>query len=460
MHGDNDTTLIKEALDGSQAAFGSLVERHLPMVAARVAPRIAGYHDRQEVVQEVFLRAHAQLTQLREPERFPAWLGRIADNVSRRWQRRAIVQGDLFTGPSDDQATEAASHKPDLAIRARLATAMARLSARHREALYNHYVDRFSYQQMALTLACGPDVVRSRLQKARNQLKKEIQKMTKNNETHNIITLDRVTARALQAACGFRFRADRDNIKKRVVSGILLEKLGTIASTDGRRLLIRHCPALAVLAADVVLDNCDAEDFVDVDGAELAIGVTEAVLRRTGGTDVVFPLIAEAYPDYRMVVPEERVWQFRVRACQARNLFNEIEPCLAPRHPQHDGLRYEPVVELVLDVVGGKLSLATRKSLGYHIDTPSAESGLADLPDWEHSAFIQGAIDRNEAAPDELVMHINFEYLRDAVAALDLADSDTLDFDFLDKKRNVVIRPTRRARDMAVLAPFHSKAGS
>lgn len=50
-------------------------------------------------------------------------------------------------------------------------------------------------------------------------------------------------------------------------------------------------------------------------------------------------------------------------------------------------------------------------------------------------------------------MHINFEFLRDAVAALDLADSDTLDFDFLDKKRNVVIRPTRRVRDMAVLAP-------
>ena len=272
--------------------------------------------------------------------------------------------------------------------------------------------------------------------------------MTNKNETHNIITLDRVTARALQAACGFRYRADR-----RVVSGILLEKSGTIASTDGKRLLIRHCPSLAVLAADVVLDNCDAEDFVDVDGAELAIGVTEAVLRRAGRTDVVFPLIAEAYPAYRMVVPEERVWQFRVQACHARNLFNEIEPCLAPRHPQHDGLCYKPVVELGLDVVGGKLSLTTRKGLGYRIVTPGAESGLADLPDWEHSAFIQGAIDRNEAAPDELVMHINFEYLRDAVASLDLADSDTLDFDFLDKKRNVVIRPTRRVRDMAVLAP-------
>jgi RNA polymerase sigma-70 factor, ECF subfamily len=85
----SDGELVLLARDGDQVAFRLLVERHQPMVRARARQLCANPSDTDDVMQETFLRAFIALDQLREPDRFAAWLAGITANVCHGLRRRA-----------------------------------------------------------------------------------------------------------------------------------------------------------------------------------------------------------------------------------------------------------------------------------------------------------------------------------------------------------------------------------
>jgi RNA polymerase sigma factor (sigma-70 family) len=84
--GDGELVLL--ARDGDQVAFRLLVERHQPMVRTRARQLCANASDTEDVMQETFLRAFIALDQLREPDRFAAWLAGITANVCYGLRRR------------------------------------------------------------------------------------------------------------------------------------------------------------------------------------------------------------------------------------------------------------------------------------------------------------------------------------------------------------------------------------
>lgn len=74
-HGERD--FIRKARTGDRAAFGELYKRYAPMVhgllLARVPPDVA-----DDLLQEVFLKAMLQLSQLRDNDHFGGWIASIA----------------------------------------------------------------------------------------------------------------------------------------------------------------------------------------------------------------------------------------------------------------------------------------------------------------------------------------------------------------------------------------------
>jgi len=84
----SDGELVLLARDGDQVAFRLLVERHQPMVRARARQLCANPSDTDDVMQETFLRAFIALDQLRDPDRFAAWLAGITANVCYGLRRR------------------------------------------------------------------------------------------------------------------------------------------------------------------------------------------------------------------------------------------------------------------------------------------------------------------------------------------------------------------------------------
>ena len=164
--GDGD--LVRRARSGDAGAFRLLVERHRPMARARAVRLAAHRDDADDIVQEAFLQAFVALGQLRDPDRFGAWLAGIVRNVHRAAARRAplLLLGDWpeELHPASAQGVPSAD---DLDRAQALRSAVADLPAGQRQAveLY-YYADRPVGQ-----IAASPGAAKASLHKARRHLR-------------------------------------------------------------------------------------------------------------------------------------------------------------------------------------------------------------------------------------------------------------------------------------------------
>lgn len=74
--------LVRACLEGDQDAWRDLVDMHANRVWAIAVSRGLTHDDRQEVLHTSFIIAWQNLSALREPEKFGAWVARIADRRS------------------------------------------------------------------------------------------------------------------------------------------------------------------------------------------------------------------------------------------------------------------------------------------------------------------------------------------------------------------------------------------
>src|SRR5712691_7292940 len=105
-----DADLVERVRAGDRAAFGGLLERHLPLLR-RVCGRVVGASDvLEDVAQEAALQALLGLDSLRDPRQFGPWLAGIGLNVARRSMHSAarvaaswedLVGGRLVAEPID-----------------------------------------------------------------------------------------------------------------------------------------------------------------------------------------------------------------------------------------------------------------------------------------------------------------------------------------------------------------------
>jgi RNA polymerase sigma-70 factor, ECF subfamily len=90
---EQDGDLVNAAREGKRHAQHRLYQRHFPQVYACVARLLGRSADADDVVQDAFVAAFADLHQLTHPERFAAWLRGVAiHQVHRRLRRRRLLQ--------------------------------------------------------------------------------------------------------------------------------------------------------------------------------------------------------------------------------------------------------------------------------------------------------------------------------------------------------------------------------
>ena len=77
----DDAELVQRATRGELSAFEHLVDRHRPVVI-RVAARIVGSDEAEDVSQDAFLRAFHRLGHFRGDAPFRSWLLRITHNAA------------------------------------------------------------------------------------------------------------------------------------------------------------------------------------------------------------------------------------------------------------------------------------------------------------------------------------------------------------------------------------------
>ncbi len=107
--------LVERSRRGETLAFGELYDRHARLIRAICCDATKQLDAAEDLTQEVFLRAFERLYQLRDDQRFAAWLCEIARCASRDWQRKnhrsselgdAISPADLPMPDENSQITE------------------------------------------------------------------------------------------------------------------------------------------------------------------------------------------------------------------------------------------------------------------------------------------------------------------------------------------------------------------
>ena len=172
MNTVSDEQLAARSQAGDMRAFEALVARHRDVVH-RVASRIAGEDEADDVTQDTFLRAYHRLGRYRGEGTFRAWLLRIAHNTAvTATERRtigAVALADL-TGESESEPLTPAEQLEAAERRRRLSTKVRGLSPQHRTVLVLRDVEGFSYEEIAEVTSAPVGSVKARLHRARREM--------------------------------------------------------------------------------------------------------------------------------------------------------------------------------------------------------------------------------------------------------------------------------------------------
>ena len=88
----SDQELVASCKQGSQDAFGRLVDKYWASVVGTVLPLLGDPDDVEDAAQEAFIRAYRCLDDLKDPDKLPAWLHAIARNVARKVLRQKRLE--------------------------------------------------------------------------------------------------------------------------------------------------------------------------------------------------------------------------------------------------------------------------------------------------------------------------------------------------------------------------------
>jgi len=171
---------VRRALDGDREAFSWLVDRFKGPICASIHPIVRDWHKTQDVAQEAFAAAFAQLDELREPENFRAWLHRIALNHAVNWTRRRpprrAVSLDMLqeeevvgtiAGRSCTITIDGKRSRSTQALLGRVRSVVSALPNGYGSVLAMRYVEELSLEEIAMVLDCSPSAVKSALYRAR-----------------------------------------------------------------------------------------------------------------------------------------------------------------------------------------------------------------------------------------------------------------------------------------------------
>jgi len=192
-----ELTLVQAAKRGDDSAFEELVRRYDRNVF-RIAQHITqNREDAEDVVQEAFLKAYRNLAQFQEQSKFYTWLVRIAVNealmkLRRRKPERTVSLDEDIKTEDDSLPREIADWSPNpeqqytqSELREILSKTIQGLPPGFRTVFVLRDVEGLSTEETAAALELSVPAVKSRLLRARLQLRERLGKYFQRRENGN-----------------------------------------------------------------------------------------------------------------------------------------------------------------------------------------------------------------------------------------------------------------------------------
>ena len=177
-----------------QAAFDELVRRHSRQAYQLAYGTLLNKEDAEEVVQDAFLRIYRSLDRFRSDSEFSTWMYRIVVNLCHnkfRWNRvRGAGRTISLDAPADSGAATRDGEAPRIELQEKrlspdqaaefselqslLQQAIQELPESSRSVLLMRNVQEMDYDQIAQTLQLPVGTVKSRINRAREQLRAKL----------------------------------------------------------------------------------------------------------------------------------------------------------------------------------------------------------------------------------------------------------------------------------------------
>jgi len=168
---DQDFILIREYIDGNDAAFEKLMMLHKDKVRNLVFLTLGDSEFIDDIIQDVFISVYHKIKEFRFESKFTTWLYRITVNKCRDYLRKKRVRSIFIPIKDSHENIQATSTRTDIDIPQLVRKSIERLPEKLRVPLILRDMDGFSYSEIADQLDCEVGTVKSRIFRARESLK-------------------------------------------------------------------------------------------------------------------------------------------------------------------------------------------------------------------------------------------------------------------------------------------------
>lgn len=171
--------IIARARRGDADAFEQLVVSYRDQVF-RLALRMCGSEaDADEVAQEAFLSAWKALPNFRGESQFSTWLYQLTTHAAidlMRREKRQIAADDITEVSAADPAPSPQQQAEQSEQREIVRDAILQLAPEQREVVVLRFMEELSYEEIGAVLKLPSGTVKSRLNRAKAQLKEILSK--------------------------------------------------------------------------------------------------------------------------------------------------------------------------------------------------------------------------------------------------------------------------------------------
>lgn len=183
----DDFALIERTLKGESSAFDKLVLKYQERIFNIAYRMLGSYEEAKDATQDAFVNAFRSLADFRKESSFYTYLCQIAINVCRnRFKRlnkdsKLISIDDPLSGdegelkieiPDDTNSPRDALAKKDKEVM--IQQAINSLDEEHREVVVMRDIEGASYEEIAGVLNINIGTIKSRLHRARHELKDKL----------------------------------------------------------------------------------------------------------------------------------------------------------------------------------------------------------------------------------------------------------------------------------------------
>lgn len=181
--------LVQRAVEGDKEAFTNLYTLTYSEVYHIVKVFIHNEDTAQDIVQETYYKSLRKIKQLKEPDKFPVWIKKIAVNTAKAHLRKVdwvlFSEADGEGGKSiAELQDERLEHIPEIVVdqaetKKLIDQILGELDEKQRMVVGMFYYEQMSVNEIAEALNCSVNTVKSRLNYARKKIGKEIAELEK-----------------------------------------------------------------------------------------------------------------------------------------------------------------------------------------------------------------------------------------------------------------------------------------